>query len=69
MTMDYIDASNFVVEDAESDIDEIEEVMVRKTRGKDIDWEKIEVFRKWQTCINSCHKQIAVKIRVHAVLT
>ena len=42
--MDYIDASNFMVEDAESDIDEIEEVMVRKTRGKDIDWEEIEVF-------------------------
>ena len=44
MTMDYIDASNFVVEDAESDIDENDEVMVRKTRGKDIDWEEIEVF-------------------------
>ena len=43
MTMDYIYASNFVVEDAENDIDETE-VMVRKTRGKDIDWEEIEVF-------------------------
>ena len=44
VTMDYIDASNIGVEDAESDIDEIDEVMVRKTRGKDIDWEEIKVF-------------------------
>ena len=43
MTMDYIAASNFVVEDAENDIDETE-VMVRKTRGKDIDWKEINVF-------------------------
>ena len=40
---DYIDASNSVDDIATPEI-ESKESQLRKTRGKDIDWEELELF-------------------------